>query len=253
MSSRRLFITRLLTVGAAVSVAPLATAQSFTEKKIKVLAFDAFPVFDPRPVFALAEELFPGKGQELSNVWRIRQFEYQWLRALSGTYKNFGAVTEDALVYAAASAGVVLTEDKRRQLMDAWTKLPVWPDVLPALRSLKAAGYRLVFLSNMTEEMLRENMSRNQLDNMFAAVYSTDKHQCYKPDKRAYQIAIDGLRLKKEEIAFVAFAGWDAAGAKAFGYTTYWVNRQHQQPEELGAAPDWIGDNLEALAKYLGN
>jgi hypothetical protein len=31
-----------------------------------------FPDFAPRPVFALCEMLFPGKGAELSNAWRDR-------------------------------------------------------------------------------------------------------------------------------------------------------------------------------------
>ena len=51
--------------------------QAATSPKIKAIAFDAFPIFDPRPVFALAEQFFPGKGAELSNAWRTRQFEYQ--------------------------------------------------------------------------------------------------------------------------------------------------------------------------------
>jgi 2-haloacid dehalogenase len=44
--------------------------------RVQAIAFDAFPIFDPRPVFALAEELFPGKGADLSQAWRTRQFEY---------------------------------------------------------------------------------------------------------------------------------------------------------------------------------
>ena len=67
---------------------------------IQAIAFDGFVIFDPRPVFALAERLFPGRGAELSNAWRTRQFEYQWLRALSGRYADFRQATEGALVFA---------------------------------------------------------------------------------------------------------------------------------------------------------
>jgi 2-haloacid dehalogenase len=49
----------------------------------------AFPIFDPRPVFVLAEQLFPGRGVELSNALHARQFEFQWFRALSGRYADF--------------------------------------------------------------------------------------------------------------------------------------------------------------------
>jgi 2-haloacid dehalogenase len=82
-SGRREFFH--LTVGSIVASAlrsPLV-ADAITPPRFKAIAFDAFPIFDPRPIFGLAETLFPDKGADLSNAWRSRQFEYQWLRALS--------------------------------------------------------------------------------------------------------------------------------------------------------------------------
>src|SRR5215470_2869103 len=72
-------------------------AEEAAKSKIKAIAFDAFPIFDPRPVIALAEELFPGKGAALSDEWRIRQFEYTWLRLASRHYADFWQITQDAL------------------------------------------------------------------------------------------------------------------------------------------------------------
>ena len=57
--------------------------------------------------------------------------------------------------------------------------------------------------------------------------------------------------LKKEEIAFAAFAGWDAAGAKWFGYPTFWVNRLNLPVEELGVAPDGVGSGLDDLVRFV--
>ena len=251
--TRNAFISKLLSISIVGAVAPNTFAGVFASNApaIKALAFDAFPVFDPRPVFALAETLFPGKGQELSNTWRTKQFDYQWLRALSGTYQDFWTVTRQALVFAAKSANVDLTDDKRAQLMGAYLNLKPWPDVLPALQSFKKAGIKLVFLSNMTEKMLRQNIHANNLDELFDAVLSTDSNHSYKPSPKAYQLAPDILQLKKSEIGFVAFAGWDAAGAKSFGYPTYWINRQNQPAEELGVSPDWTGNNLGELVNYI--
>ena len=99
--------------------------------------------------------------------------------------------------------------------------------------------------------MLRRNMEINQVDDLFSDIFSTDINHSYKPSPRAYKIAIDHLKLKKSEIGFVAFAGWDAFGAKAFGYPTYWINRQNQVKEELGVTPDWTGNNLNDLVHYL--
>lgn len=228
---------------------PLARAA--TNPKIKAIAFDAFPIFDPRPVFALAEQLFPGRGTELSNAWRIRQFEYQWLRVLSGRYADFWQATEDALVFSGEMLKLDLTPDKRKQLMEAYLGLKTWPDVPPALDSLKSAGIRLAFLSNANTKILDAGIKNSGLEGVFEYVLSTDKIKTYKPDPRAYQMAIDAFGLKKEEILFVAFAGWDAAGAKSFGYTTFWVNRLNLPAERLGTTPDAIGQNLNDLVSFV--
>jgi 2-haloacid dehalogenase len=87
---------------------------------------------------------------------------------------------------------------------------------------------------------------------MFEDVVSTDRSRTYKPDPRAYRLGVDALRATREEILFVAFAGWDAAGAKMFGYPTFWVNRQRFPAEELGVLPDGSGETLSDLVDFLG-
>lgn len=251
----RLTRRKFLNLAAAGIAAGVLTsnqlARAATSAKIKAIAFDAFPIFDPRPIFALAEQLFPGKGTELGNAWRTRQFEYQWLRVLSGRYADFWQTTEDALVFSAEMLKLDLTPNKRQQLMEAYLKLKAWPDVPPALQSLKSAGIRLAFLSNATSQILNAGIKNAGLQGVFEHVLSTDTTKTYKPDPRAYQMAIDAFGLKKEEILFVAFAGWDAAGAKSFGYTTFWVNRLNLPTERLGAAPDGVGQNLNDLVSFV--
>jgi 2-haloacid dehalogenase len=248
---RREFLT--LAAGGVVARAwrsPLA-AQAAPPPPFKAIVFDAFPIFDPRPVFGLAETLFPGKGAELSNAWRTRQFEYQWLRALSGRYADFWQTTEDGLVFAANLLQLELTPGKRAQLMQAYLGLTTWPDVPAALRALQEAGLRLAFLSNMTAQMLEAGITHAGLEGVFAHVLSTDQIRTYKPDPRAYQMAIDALQLQREDILFVAFAGWDAAGAKWFGYPTFWVNRLNVPGEELGVTPDAMGRDLTDVVRFV--
>jgi 2-haloacid dehalogenase len=74
---------------------PLAYGE--TKTTIKAIAFDAFTTFDPQPIVALAEQLFPTQGAALGNAWRTRQFEYTWLRSVGHHYVDFWKVTEDAL------------------------------------------------------------------------------------------------------------------------------------------------------------
>ena len=249
--NRREFFDLAARVAAGTGLLSSLEAQAAAGPKIKAIAFDAFPIFDPRPVFARAESLYPGKGAELSDAWRTRQFEYTWLRTAAHRYADFWQVTEDALGFAAQTLKLDLTPEKRTQLMNAYLELKTWPDVLPALRVLKEAGLRLAFLSNFTPRMLAAAIQSSGLEGLFEHVLSTDTLKTYKPDPRAYQMGLDAFRLKREEIVFVAFAGWDAAGAQWFGYPTFWVNRLNSPAEALGNAPDASGSDLNALVRFI--
>jgi 2-haloacid dehalogenase len=187
----------------------------------------------------------------LINAWRSRQFEYSWLRTASGSYSDFMHVTSDALVFATNLLKLELTNDKRDRLLGAYLQLTPWPDAVPALQQLKAAGIRLAFLSNFTPDMLRGCIAASGLDGVFDHVLSTDQAKTYKPDPAAYRLGIDTFGLPREDILFVAFAGWDAAGARTFGYPTFWVNRLGLPVEELGVRPDATGTNLTDLAAYV--
>ena len=242
-----------LAVGSvATALAKSAAADaSVTGSKINAIAFDAFTTFDPRPVFALAEQLFPGRGAELSNVWRTRQFEYQWLRALSGQYADFWQATEGALVFAANLLKLELTAQKRVALLEAYLAIKAWPDAAPALRSLQQSGVRLALLSNAAPDMLQAWIKNSALESVYEHVLSTDEIRTYKPDPRAYQMGIEAFRLTREQIAFAAFGGWDVAGAKWFGYRTVWVNRLQVPVEELGVMPDATGSTLQDVVDFV--
>src|SRR3954453_5654612 len=123
--NRRDFLTAAAAAAAGVAIGTRATervsaAERPPKTRIKVIAFDAFPVFDPRPIFALAERLFPGKGEALGSEWRTRLFEYTWLRVAAGRYADFWQVTRDALVFAANRVAVELPPGRRDELMNAW-------------------------------------------------------------------------------------------------------------------------------------
>jgi 2-haloacid dehalogenase len=222
-----------------------------SNRRLKAVAFDAFAVLDPRPVFARCEELFPGKGVNLGAAWRNRQFEYTWLRTMTGRYVDFWQVTDDALSFAAKMLELDLTSSKRVQLMDAYLAIRCWPEAPAALRALKNAGIRLAFLSNLTPKMLEAGIRNSGLETFFDYVLSTDRVNVFKPDPRAYQMGIEAFGLRREEILFAAFAGWDAAGARAFGFPTFWVNRQKQPAEELGVTADAEGMTLNDLVRFI--
>jgi 2-haloacid dehalogenase len=228
--------------------APLEAAPS---PRIKAVAFDFLVLFNPDSIVGEVERIFPGRGRELTNLWRMRQFEYTWLRTIANRYADFSAVTEDALVYAADAMKLELTAERKQHLLDAYLHLTPWPDAAAALRRLHASGIRVITLANFSPTMLRSNAENAGLTGLFDEMVSTDVNHTYKPDPRAYQLGMDRLKLEKQEILFAAFGGWDAAGAKSFGYPTVWVNRFNQPAEQLGVRPDQTVTGLNALVSLV--
>ena len=219
--------------------------------RFKAVAFDYFVLFNPDSIVSDVEEIFPGKGRELANRWRTRQFEYSWLRSITSRYVDFSAVTEDALVYAAHTMNVELTADQKTHLLDGYLHLSPWPDTLKGLRRLRESGVRVITIANFTPMMLRSNAESAGLIGLFDAFVSTDANHTYKPDPRAYRLGMDYLHLAKGDVVFAAFGGWDAVGAKTFGYPTVWVNRFDQPAEELGVRPDRTVPSLDGLLDFV--
>jgi len=244
---------RFLSTAALGSIAYAARFREGTERqqssqgRIRAVAFDAFVIFDPRAVVNCAEELFPGKGGEFTNLWRTRQFEYTWLRTTGQRYRDFWLVTEDAMDYAARSMQLQISEAQRQRLMSVYRELPVWPDTSDAIAELQDRGLRMAFLSNFTASMLDANLHAAKMSSFFEEHLSTDSVRAFKPSTRAYRMGTDHFGLGRHEIAFAAFAPWDVAGAKWFGYPTIWVNRMSAAEELLGAKPDAVTSGAAGL------
>jgi 2-haloacid dehalogenase len=251
--SRRHFMSLVtcLTAGAlappALAAPPLGARPA---APIRGICFDLFTLFDPRAVVRVAEGVVPGRGLALWNAWKTRQFEYAWLRAAAGKYVDFEAVTNESLVYAARELKVTLSNDDRKRLVDSYSELDPWPDARDALLGWKQAGLKLAPLANYSPKMLRRLLERSAFDRLFDVLISTDRAKTFKPDPRAYALGPALLGLPRERVAFAAFGGWDAAGAKWFGLPTFWVNRFGVTEEQL-VAPDASGPDLQALARWL--
>jgi 2-haloacid dehalogenase len=238
-------------VTGATAQVPAAPLEAAAAPQLKAIAFDYFVLFNPDSVVPEVERVFPGKGREFTNLWRTRQFEYSWLRSITDRYVDFSAVTDDALVYTAAAMKLELTPDNRLLLLNTYLHLTPWPDTVDALGRLKKSGLRVITISNFSPMMLRSNAESAGLIGFFDILVSTDANHTYKPDPRAYQLGLDRLHLAKQDVLFVAFGGWDAAGAKAFGYPTFWVNRFNQPFEELSIRPDQTSINLDGLLNFV--
>ena len=218
---------------------------------IRAICFDLFTLFDPRSVVHVAEALVPEGAAALCEAWRVRQFEYAWLRALAGTYVSFRDVTRHALDFAARSRRIELSAAASEQLVAAYSRLEPWPDTRASLAAWRAAGLRLAPLANYSPDMLDPLLEQAGLSGAFDARISTDAARTFKPDPRAYALGVSTLGLPREQIAFAAFGGWDAAGARWFGFPTFWVNRLGLPSEALPPGYDATGPSLAELGSFV--
>ena len=217
---------------------------------IRAVVFDAYgTLFDVHSVVRRCEELFPGKGAQLSQLWRTKQLEYTWLRSLMERYEDFASVTRASLRYACRALGLRWSERAEAALMEEYLRLSPYPEVATALDGLK--GRKLAILSNGSPAMLEALVRSAGLASVFAAVLSVDAVKMFKPHPSVYRLAVDALGVGKEQLVFVSSNSWDAIGATAFGLRSYWIDRGGGPAEELGLVPSTVLTRLDELPAAL--
>ena len=219
--------------------------------EIQAIAFDAYgTLFDVYSVTALCDRKFPGRGVELSRLWRAKQLEYTWLRSLSGQYQDFWRVTDSALTFACRSLNLACPTLTREELMESYLHLEIFSDVRPALAKL--SRFKLAILSNGTPRMLSAAVESAGLNGVFTDVISVDEVKIYKPSPSVYGLVSKHLGVPNSAVAFVSSNFWDIAGAKSFGFWTCWVNRGKLPEEELSVMPNVTVPTLNGLVEVSG-
>jgi len=220
---------------------------------IKAFAFDAYgTLFDVFSVTALCEQLFPGRGNALAQLWRAKQLQYSLLRSLMGHYRDFWNLTEDGLRYAAKSLELDVTPDKRKRLLEAYLTLAVFPDVIPGLVALKNKGLHLAILSNGEPKMLEAAVKHGGLSGYLNRIISVEEVGIYKPSPRVYNLGPERMKVSHAQLGFVSSNSWDINGAASAGLATFWIRRdQGEPPEELGFTADRTVKSITDLAAMV--
>ena len=243
---------------------------------IKAIVFDAYgTLYDVQSVADVTEDAFPGYGEIITQVWRIKQLEYTWLRSLMQRYQDFSEVTRDSLAYTLASLGLQYDDDTFARIIDKYLHLDLYPDALAALSAMK--DRKLAILSNGSPAMLDALVQSSGLGRVLDAVISVDAKKIFKPSPEAYALIEEVLHVPPAEVLFISANPWDACGAKSFGLNVAWIERVtpeamalacvesdfvppltmfkaiRMQMDELGLAPDHRIAALSDLPGILRN
>ncbi|WP_298245791.1 haloacid dehalogenase type II [uncultured Bradyrhizobium sp.] len=200
---------------------------------INAVVFDAYgTLYDIQSVADITEDAFPGYGEIITQVWRIKQLEYTWLRSLMQAYQDFAAVTRDSLAYTLRMLGLDYEKDAFERIIEKYLHLDLYPDATAALTALKPR--KLAILSNGSPDMLNALVRNTGLDRLLDATISVDAKQIFKPSPAAYQLIGEELGTAPEDVLFVSSNPWDVAGAKSFGLNVAWIERV--TPEAMALA-----------------
>ena len=200
---------------------------------IKAVVFDAYgTLYDIQSVAAITEEAFPGYGEIVTQIWRIKQLEYTWLRSLMRRYEDFSVITRDSLAYTLRCLGLQGDSGAFERIIDKYLHLELYPDAMAALAAMR--GRKLAILSNGSTGMLNALVANSGLDRVLDATISIDSQKIFKPAPDAYRLIESTLHVPPAEVLFVSSNPWDACGAKAFGLNVAWIERV--TPEAMALA-----------------
>jgi 2-haloacid dehalogenase len=200
---------------------------------IKAVVFDAYgTLYDIQSVAEVTEQAFPGYGEIITQIWRIKQLEYTWLRSLMRRYEDFSVLTRDSLTYTLRLLGLKHDDAVFDRILEKYLHLDLYPDASASLAALR--GRKLAILSNGSTDMLNALVRNSGLDRVLDATISIDSKKIFKPSPDAYTLIEEKLGVKPADVLFVSSNPWDAIGAKAFGLTVAWIERV--TPEAMALA-----------------
>jgi len=219
---------------------------------IRACVFDAYgTLFDFASAAASCADVLGDRAGRLTALWRDKQLNYSWLRAVQGRHEDFWRVTGDALDFAMEALGIA-DPALRERLMQVYLRLSPFPEAGDTLRRLRAGGMRMAILSNGSPAMLAPLVENAGIGGLLDAVLSVEEAGVYKPHPSVYQLAIDRLGVPVGDIAFLSSNGWDAYAASAFGMRSIWCNRYGQPRERLPGNPEREIQSLAELPALLG-
>lgn len=185
-------------------------------------------------------ELVP--GLELRDRWEAAQFAL-----LRQEYRSYKRVLGQSLREVCAERGWPFDDALAAELVDSMRCWQPFPDTLPALTRVRAAGVRLVILSNTDRDIIEHSLRHLRVP--FDDVITAEDCGVYKPDPDFFHQALDRIGVAPDRIIHVAFGfKYDNAPAKRFGMTTAWINRHAEPQPPDGPSPDHTWRDLWGLA-----
>lgn len=171
--------------------------------------------------------------------------------AAGGELRTFAEVGAETAAQLLRRVGVRWADARARQILEAFGELPVHPDVHDGVAALRAAGLRLVTLSNGATGIAEKLLGDHGLRAQFDAVLSVEDAGVWKPAPAAYEYALRTCGVTAPEAVMVAVHPWDLHGAARVGMATAWLDRAGEPWPKHLTPPTHTVNALPQLAPLL--
>jgi 2-haloacid dehalogenase len=185
-------------------------------------------------------------------LWFANLITYSEALTLAGVYVPFTDIGGAVLRMLAATRGVTVSADDAAELTDRFATMPPHPEVPEALRRLSGHGFRLFTLTDNTLAVSGRQLEKGGVIDLFERRFSVDETvKRHKPSQEAYHSVATALGLDPGNICLIACHVWDTIGASSAGWQTGLILREGNAPLDIGPQPDYIGQDLGAVADQL--
>ncbi len=195
------------------------------------------------------KEVWPG----VSNIWRMKQLQYTWLRSMTETYTDFWSITQDSLDFALETHKLQKDLALKERLLALYWELQPYSEVSRVLKELKKNGIKTAILSNGSPDMLSGAVKSSNLCEVIDEIISVETVKVFKPSAKVYKQVEKIIGCSKSDVLFVSSNGWDIAGAAGFGFKTTWVNRLQDPIDRLPHKPMHIVEDLTSIPSFFSN
>ncbi|EDX90389.1 haloacid dehalogenase, type II [Alcanivorax sp. DG881] len=237
---------------AMADTAPQDASAGAEPPRPKVIIFDVNEtLLDLESMRSSVGEALGGR-EELLPLWFSTMLHNSLVTTVTGEYHDFGQIGVASLLMVAENNDIPLSEEKAKTaIVSSILSLPPHPDVKPGLTSLNEQGFKIVSLTNSSNDGVKTQFENAGLTNFFDARYSIEDIKIYKPDLRAYEWVLEQLGVQPEEALMVAAHGWDVAGAKEAGLQTAFIARPGKALYPLAKKPDYVVEDVSELAEIM--
>jgi 2-haloacid dehalogenase len=220
----------------------------------QVIAFDVYgTLVDPVDMGIHLEALIGDRAKEFGQLWHDKKVEYAFRRGLMQQYQDFNICTRQALHYCMKVFQIELSAQSQQHLMDQFSNLQAFHDVIPGLMKLREQGHTLVAFSNGSEASVSSLMTNSSIMPQLHNVISVDDVNTFKPSPQVYQYLMMRTGASVDNCWLISSNPWDVIGGKAAGLKAAWIQRDAKKIfDPWGIEPDLVVKDLIELSEQFG-